>query len=176
MLQCIIIAAVLILDQVTKYLTNLYLPLGASHVVWAGVFEFSNVHNTGAAWGMFAGARWFFIVVTLLVVVLLVLLLVRERRALGLLARICLSLLIAGALGNLIDRVFLAYVREMFYVSLIHCPVFNVADSAVTIGAVLLVIDVLFGGTDSIFSVLEALEKKRKGKRAPAAPPEEPHA
>ena len=60
------------------------------------------------------------------------------------LTRIILALLFSGAIGNLIDRIFLGYVRDMIYVSLINFPVFNVADSAITIAAVLLVIETFF--------------------------------
>ena len=56
----------------------------------------------------------------------------------------CLALIVAGALGNFIDRLFLGYVRDMFYFSLINFAVFNVADAAISVGGVLLVIDVLF--------------------------------
>ena len=62
MLETSLIVLILIGDQLTKYLTERFLPLGASYPLWEGVFEFTNVHNTGAAWGMFSGGRAFFIV------------------------------------------------------------------------------------------------------------------
>ena len=134
MLEISIISIVQILDQVTKYLSERYLALGASSPVIQGVFQFTNVHNTGAAWGMLAGGRWLFIVITLVTVGLLCWLLLRRRKTLGLLARLCVALLIAGATGNLIDRVLIGYVRDMFDFCLINFPVFNVADCAVSVG------------------------------------------
>ena len=96
MLETSLIVLILIGDQLTKYLTERFLPLGASYPLWEGVFEFTNVHNTGAAWGMFSGGRAFFIVITVIVCSLMLALLAKKRRELGRLARVCLSLLIAG--------------------------------------------------------------------------------
>ena len=160
LLEISIISIVLILDQVTKYLSERYLALGASSPVIQGVFQFTNVHNTGAAWGMLAGGRWLFIVITLVTVGLLCWLLLRRRKTLGLLARLCVALLIAGATGNLIDRVLIGYVRDMFDFCLINFPVFNVADCAVSVGAALLVIDTLFTKHGSLLSMLEQKERK----------------
>ena len=174
MLETSLIVLILIGDQLKKYLTERFLPLGASYPLWEGVFEFTNVHNTGAAWGMFSGGRAFFIVITVIVCSLMLALLAKKRRELGRLARVCLSLLIAGAAGNLIDRVILGYVRDMLNFSLINFPVFNVADSAVCIGAALLVIDVLFSKKGSVFSVLESRKAggEERLEKAPAAGPE----
>ena len=160
LLEISIISIVLILDQVTKYLSERYLALGASSPVIQGVFQFTNVHNTGAAWGMLAGGRWLFIVITLVTVGLLCWLLLRRRKTLGFLARLCVALLIAGATGNLIDRVLIGYVRDMFDFCLINFPVFNVADCAVSVGAALLVIDTLFTKHGSLLSMLEQKERK----------------
>jgi len=155
LLEIIIIIVVLLIDQISKYLTEANLALGESIPVWQGVFEFSNVHNTGAAWGMFAGGRWIFIAITVVACAGMIFLLIKLRSKLGVIARICLALLFAGAVGNLIDRVLLGYVRDMLYVSLINFPVFNIADSAVCIAAGLLIIDTLFVKTGSLFDALE---------------------
>lgn len=77
------------------------------------------------------------------------------------LSRCILLLLFAGALGNLVDRVLLGYVRDMIYVSLIQFPVFNIADSSIVIGAGLLIIETLFL-KDGIFDLME---KKNKTKQ-----------
>jgi len=162
LLEILIILVVLLIDQVSKHMTEANLALGESIPIWEGVFEFSNVHNTGAAWGMFAGGRWVFIPVTIAVCVLMLCFLFKQKARLGIIARICLALLFAGAVGNLIDRVFLGYVRDMLYFSLINFPVFNVADSAVCIGAGLMVIDTLFvKNGKSLFDVMESLFEKK---------------
>lgn len=158
MLELIVIVAVLIVDQLSKYLTEICIPLGTSIPLIDGVFQLSNVHNTGAAWGLLSGARWAFLIVTPLLCVGLVLLLIKKRSRIGVLGRVCISLLLAGAIGNLIDRAALGYVRDMLDFCLIQFPVFNVADSSITIGAVLLCVDTLFLKEGTIFG---ALERKR---------------
>lgn len=163
--ELILIVGVLIVDQVTKFLTEAKLMLGETYPLWDGVFEFANVHNTGAAWGMFAGGRWIFIVITVAACALMAYILVKLRKDIGIVAQICLALLIAGAVGNLIDRVWFGYVRDMLYFSLINFPVFNVADSAVCIGAGLLIADTLFIKHGSLFDALEPwLESKPKAE------------
>ena len=83
------------------------------------------------------------------------------------LLRITLSLILAGAVGNLIDRALIGYVRDMLDFRLVQFAIFNVADSAVTVGATLLAIDVLFGKSRKLLDDLEKeMESKRKKKTA----------
>ena len=167
-MEWIIIAAILGVDQLVKYLTDLRLvPLGTSVPVIPGVFQITSAHNTGAAWGMLPGKKWFFLVLTFLVCVFLVCFLIRYRRRLTVFARVTLALLLAGALGNAIDRVALSYVRDMFDFCLINFPIFNVADSALTIGCALLIVDLLFMKEKSLFNM------DFSGKKKPAADMEE---
>ncbi|HWP21927.1 MAG TPA: signal peptidase II [Candidatus Cryosericum sp.] len=152
MLELIIIVLILALDQVSKYLIQIYLsPVGTSLPLIDGVFHLTNAHNTGAAWGMMQGFRWVFIPVTLIVGGLILYLLFKNRKNLTIFSRITLSLLFAGAVGNLIDRAILGYVRDFFDFCLINFPVFNVADSSLSVGCVLLVIDALFLKDRSLF-------------------------
>lgn len=154
MLELFLILGILALDQVSKYLTDLFLvPLGTSHPLIDGVFHLTSAHNTGAAWGVMAGGRWFFIVLTLIVTAVLVWFLLRYRKRMQIFSRVILAFLIAGAVGNLIDRALLGYVRDMFDFCLINFPVFNVADSALTVGSVLLVIDTLFSKEKALLSM-----------------------
>ena len=163
MLDLFLFVLIVIVDQITKYLTELYIPFQSSVPVWKDVLELANVHNTGAAWGMFAGGRWIFIILTLVVCAFIVYFLRKEKRRLSKLARYALVLIVAGAVGNLIDRAFLGYVRDMISVVLIHFPVFNVADSSVTIGAALLIIDTIRNDENSFFRLLGLDEKKSDG-------------
>jgi len=167
LLEIILIAAILTADQITKYLIQLYLsPVGTSLPLIQGVFHLTNVHNTGAAWGMMQGFRWLFIPMTLIVCGIIVFILVKYRKRVTVFSRITLSLLFAGAIGNLIDRVLLGYVRDFFDFCLINFPVFNVADSAMTIGCALLIIDALFLKERSIFervSLQKGSAKKAAG-------------
>ena len=144
-MELLIIIGVLLLDQVSKYLTDLFLvPLGSSCVLIPGVLQLTSAHNRGAAWGMMQGKRFFFIGLTVLVCVLIVFYLIKRRKTLPVIPRIILALILAGAVGNLIDRIAFGYVRDMIYFILIDFPIFNVADSALTIGCVLLCINILF--------------------------------
>ncbi|MDP3448583.1 MAG: signal peptidase II [Eubacteriales bacterium] len=153
MLELIIIIVLLVLDQLSKYLIALYLsPVGSSVPVIDGLLQLTNVHNIGAAWGMLEGFRWLFIPMTLIVSVVLVYVIIRFRAKLTVFSRITLALLFAGAIGNFIDRLLLSYVRDFLDISpLFSFPVFNVADSALSIGCVFLVIDALFLKEKSLF-------------------------
>lgn len=166
MLELVIIIVLLVLDQVSKYLVQLNLsPVGASAPVIPGLLQLTNVHNTGAAWGMMDGLRWFFIPMTLLVAAGLIYIIIRFRKKLTIFSRITLALLFSGAVGNFIDRLFIGYVRDFFDITpLFSFPVFNVADSALSIGCVLLVIDVLFLKDKSMFERISFQKAKPEQK------------
>lgn len=153
MLELIIIVVLLAADQITKYLVQLYLsPVGTTLPVIDGLVQLTNVHNTGAAWGMLEGFRWLFIPLTLIVAGLLVAVILRFRKKLCLFSRITLALLFAGAVGNFVDRLLLSYVRDFVDITpLFQFPVFNVADSALSVGCVMLIIDALFLKDKSMF-------------------------
>lgn len=146
MLETVIIVLTLALDQLTKILSEKLLPAlpGGTYPLWENVFHFTCVENRGAAFGMLQGQMWLFYVITVLACALILYCLIRFHKRLHPLMRICLALIVAGALGNLIDRIFLGYVRDMLDFRLINFAVFNVADSAVCVGAVLLAMDILF--------------------------------
>ena len=155
MLEFILIFAVLAADQISKELVDENLALGESAPLVGGIVQLTSVHNTGAAWGILPNARWLFLIATPVLCLLIALLLIRRRRRIGPLGRVCLSLLLAGAVGNYIDRALLGYVRDMFELCFMRFPVFNVADSAITVGAALLCADTLFVKRGAVFSALE---------------------
>ena len=164
-MELIIALTVVVLDQLSKYFTQVYLsPIGTSFPLWEGVFHLTNIHNTGAAFGMLSGGRWIFIVISALASAAIIWLLVKHRSRMHTLLRITLSLILAGAVGNLIDRTLLGYVRDMLDFRFVQLAIFNVADSAVTVGATLLAFDVLFGKSKKLF---DDLEKERELKRRP---------
>ena len=167
MLELIIIIVILTLDQISKYLIQLYLsPVGSSLPVIGGFLQLTNVHNTGAAWGMLEGFRWLFIPMTLIVAAVLVYVIIRFRKKLTLFSRITLALLFAGAVGNFIDRVALSYVRDFLDITpWFSFPVFNVADSALSDGCVFIVIDALFLKEKSLF---ERVSFSKPAKSTPA--------
>lgn len=131
------------IDQLTKWLAVTYLQ-GQPIVLIDGVLELRYSENDGAAWGMFSGARWPLIVFTILLMALVVGLLLSRRFRSYKLAGIAGCLILAGGLGNLIDRVFRGFVVDFVYVRLIDFPIFNVADCCVVIGAALMLIFLMF--------------------------------
>lgn len=169
MLELIIIIVLLAADQITKYLIQLALsPVGSSMPIIPGLVQLTNVHNTGAAWGMMEGFRWFFIPMTLIVAALLVFISIRFRNKLTVFSRITLAMLFAGAIGNFIDRLLLSYVRDFIDITpWFSFPVFNVADSALSIGCVFLVIDALFLKDKSLFERV-SFKKEKKAEPEPS--------
>ncbi|MGI5987392.1 MAG: signal peptidase II [Dysosmobacter sp.] len=129
-------AAGLALDQWLKAYVTANIPLGQAQSLLPGVVELRTVHNYGAAWSSFSGSRWLLVAVTCIIVIFVTVLLVRRvvRHPLGV-AACCM--VISGGLGNIIDRVRLGYVVDMFNLLFMNYPVFNVADILVVCGAVL---------------------------------------
>lgn len=142
-MELILILLIIALDQVTKYLAVAYLKEVISIEIIKGVFNFTYVENRGAAFGILQNQRWFFIILTVIISIgLFYYLIVHAHHSL--LLRISLSMILGGAIGNLIDRIRLGYVVDMLHFSLIDFPVFNVADCFVVTGTILLAYYVLF--------------------------------
>jgi signal peptidase II len=137
--------SVIALDQATKFLAKRFLEL-FERVEVLPVLDFTLLHNTGAAFSLLAGAggwqRWFFIGLAAVVSALLLLWIWRTPRGEKLLP-FALALILGGALGNVIDRIRFGYVVDFIHVhwGASYFPAFNIADSAITIGAGLLILD-----------------------------------
>ncbi len=135
---------VIILDQATKWLATHYLTL-FEPVPILPLFNLTLMHNEGAAFSFLHDAggwqRWFFTALASIVSIAIVIWLTRLEKSEKLTA-ISLALILGGAVGNLIDRVRLGYVVDFLdvYWGNAHWPAFNVADSAITVGAILMVI------------------------------------
>ena len=173
MLYFIIVSLVLILDQWVKYWVTLNIASGgaAPMQLIPNVLELTYVRNTGAAFGLLADnpmAKWIFAGLAVLFVIIVVILIVRNTFN-SKLASWSLALVAAGAIGNLIDRVFNGYVIDMFSLKFMKFPVFNVADIFVCVFIVLFIIAVLFCGREK-----EEKQPKKKAKKAKkeAAPQE----
>ena len=141
-------AIALLLDQLSKILVRARLPEGASSDFIPGWIHFEHVHNHGAAWGVLSGQKWLLIGFTLAVMVL-VALSAREVVARGKVAATGFGLILGGALGNLVDRVAFGYVTDFLDLDtpvayLQTFPVFNIADSALTVGVVLMLLSLVF--------------------------------
>lgn len=142
--------AVLVVDQITKYFARVYLAGVVTHPVINGIFHLTLVYNTGAAFGFLKGASYFFMAVSMACIVLIFVLLSGKTRLAEILAlnihqklvRISLGLILGGAVGNLVDR--LRYSAVVDFLDFRIWPVFNAADSAITIGALLILFEVLY--------------------------------
>lgn len=134
-----VVAFILFLDQLTKFLITKNLFYNQSVPVIKGVFHFTLVHNRGAAFGILKNQVPFFIIASILAIVLISLSLKEKRHSRNYI--FFLSLILAGAIGNLIDRLTYGYVID--FLDFRIWPVFNIADSAITVGAVLLGLSLL---------------------------------
>jgi len=112
------------------------IPLGQTQPLIPGIIELRTVHNYGAAWSSFSGQRWLLVIVTCCIVAAVAWCLIRRivRHPLGVAA--CF-MVVSGGIGNIIDRVRLGYVVDMFNLLFMEYPVFNVADIFVVCGAIL---------------------------------------
>ncbi len=130
----VIILGILSLDQLSKFIITRNLSIHQSVPIIPNIFHITFINNRGAAFGILKDQTHFFVLTSLGAVVLIFLELKNNRHKKLYCAS--LSLVLAGALGNLVDRVFLGYVID--FLDFRVWPVFNLADSAITIGAVLL--------------------------------------
>lgn len=138
-------AVVVVLDLGTKWLATDMLDYAISVPVLP-FFNFTLLHNTGAAFSFLASAggwqRWFFAALAVAISVMLVKWLASIKGDKWL--AIAIALVLGGALGNLYDRVLLGYVVDFlhFYWDSYHFPAFNIADSAITVGAIMMALDI----------------------------------
>jgi signal peptidase II len=152
--------AVVVLDQAAKAWVRTNIPVGGELTVWPGVVHLSHVLNRGAAWNMLAGQRWFLVAITVIVIGGIVTS-SRHLVARGVLCVWAIGLLLGGAVGNLFDRIAHGAVTDMIDMDtswrvLRDFPVFNLADSALTLGVVLLLLHSLRGET--------SLEERREAQ------------
>ncbi|WP_283588305.1 signal peptidase II [Limosilactobacillus viscerum] len=131
-------AALVVGDQLVKHWVSATIALNSSQPVVPNLLAITNLRNDGAAWSILEGQQWFFTVVTLIALAVLAYLFYRWRRQPRLLWP--LTLILAGAIGNFIDRLQNGYVVDMFELLFINFPVFNVADLCLTVGVLWLVV------------------------------------
>jgi signal peptidase II len=129
---------IVLADQLTKLWVKQGLPVGGSIPLWAGVFHFTHTQNRGMAFSLLEGKIGLLAVAALIVVGIIVVTQVRLRKRMPLLLGLALALPLGGAIGNLIDRIVQGYVTDFLDFRLINFPVFNVADSAITVGVLFL--------------------------------------
>ncbi|NJD04101.1 MAG: signal peptidase II [Ruminiclostridium sp.] len=143
MLQIAIVLILVVIDRYSKYIVNKNIGYGDRISVIDNFFYLTNHDNYGAAWGVFQNGRYIFITMTVIVAIILIILMARTRSKF---LKLALSVILGGAFGNLIDRVYKGGVTDFldFYIGSYHFPTFNAADSCIVAGTILLAIYMLF--------------------------------
>ena len=166
-LDLLLFIVLILADQYCKYLAVLHLRGKAGKTLIPGVLELLYVENYGAAFGMFRNMRFLFIVIAVVILAGILYVLFRmpdETRYRYL--NLVLTVLAAGACGNLIDRISSVYVVDFIYFSLIDFPVFNLADIYVTVSAACLFLLVLFYYSDADLAFVKPPEKAAEAENA----------
>jgi len=130
--------AIVVLDQITKYLTVANIELYADVPFIPGLLQLTYVRNTGAAFSSFEGQQWLFALIFVIFTGLVFWEYFKQSAGLTRLEWWCVFAVYGGGLGNMIDRVRLGYVVDMIETTFIEFPVFNVADCFITCGCILL--------------------------------------
>ena len=144
----------MIIDQIIKIIVIKNMPFESEIKVFGDIFTLHHIHNYGSAWGMLSGHTIILIVFTFIAILAIgyVFMNIYNPRYTAL--RVCLALILGGALGNLIDRIRFGYVIDYLYFKLIDFPVFNFADICVTVPVVLMILLVIFKFKGDDFDVI----------------------
>lgn len=135
---------VIAIDQFTKWLVLKYMELGESITIIEDLLYLTSHRNRGAAWGILQGQMWFFYIITVVVIIGIIFYLKKGADE-GLLFKWSLALMLGGAIGNFIDRIFRKEVVDFIHTFPFgyNFPIFNIADSSLVIGVALLIIHML---------------------------------
>lgn len=146
-LWAVLAVMLVIFDRITKFLVVEHIGFGDSINIIPGLFNFTYVKNTGAAFSILSEHTWILSIISVAFCIGIVLWFIVKKPESKLL-KIAATLIFAGALGNAIDRVFLGYVIDFIETAFMNFPVFNVADILVCVGAGLFLVYELFFDTD----------------------------
>ena len=143
MLYALLVAALVAADQIVKYLVRTHIPLGTSVPFLPGLVELTHWQNTGAAFSILSEHTWLLTLVSAVVAAALTVVLFKKvfRHPFGVAS---LSIVLAGAIGNLIDRALFGSVTDMFNLLFMRFAVFNVADICVVCGGIAFCVYFLF--------------------------------
>lgn len=141
-----IFSVLFVLDILTKSMMENVLLSSGSIPVIENFFYLTSVHNTGAAWGMFSGKQEIFFIAAILVVGVIIYFMF-DNKISSKWSRFSMTLILAGTLGNLFDRIVYGYVRDFldFYIFGYDYPVFNFADCCLVVGFFILAIQIIWG-------------------------------
>ena len=140
-LSLIVAIVILIIDQLTKKIITATMNIGDSYEVIPHFLNITSHRNNGAAWGILSGKMGFFYIITLIILAVLIIFYIKETKY-NAFMQVAISLLFAGALGNFIDRLFNGEVVDFIDTSIFgyDFPIFNIADSSLTIGVIFVII------------------------------------
>ena len=144
----LVLIACIIFDLISKKFT-----VGIDKDAIPGFFKFLYTQNTGAAWSIFSGSTVALIIISVIIIALLGVYVFASKTK-NALFYVSLGLIVGGAVGNLIDRIFLGYVRDFIKLEFMNFPIFNTADCFLTVGVVCLV----------IYYLIEAIKESKKKK------------
>lgn len=159
----IITMLVVVLDQLTKFIVNANMELYDSVNVIPGILNFTYIRNDGAAWGILDDKRWVFLIMSTVAICVIIYVLIKYKNQ-HIMMKLPLAIILGGGIGNMIDRtlyteeflngqcrlfgegyrLFDGVVVDFIEAAFIDFPVFNIADSAVTVGTILLFVYVIF--------------------------------
>ncbi len=146
MVLSIIIAVLIIaIDQISKHIVDANMALGESIELIKNVFSITYVRNEGAAYGIFANNKWIFMVISIIIIGIVIFAFIKYKEF-GLMFQIPLALIFGGAVGNMIDRIFLGYVIDFLEPTFLPFAKFtnNIADICINVGAIFLAIYFIF--------------------------------
>lgn len=142
-----LIIIIFLIDQITKIIINSTFHINESITIIKNFFSLTYTHNYGAAFGIFGGKTFFILIISFIILGYLLFELFKHKRGNKLL-NIGLTLLIGGLLGNLVDRIYLGYVRDFLDFNIFgwDFAIFNIGDTAIVIGAILFLINIIMEG------------------------------
>lgn len=154
MLAFFLILGIVSLDQLTKFLTRLFIEVGDSVSLIPGIIQLTHSQNSGASFGILKDARWVFMTASTIAIIAIIVFMVLESRKQGLkrpiLLTVALAFVTGGGIGNMIDRLFVVnqvgknVVTDMFEFLFMDFAIFNVADIFISIGGVLIGVYIIF--------------------------------
>ncbi len=141
---CLFVAAITLLDQLTKWLVVASIPLFGEVPFIDGLLHFTHTQNYGAAFSSLQGMRWVFIALFVVLTAAVLYEYFKSPMPFSKFDRWCIAAIYGGGLGNVIDRVRLGYVVDMIEVEFMNFAVFNVADCFITCGCIALMVSLVF--------------------------------
>ncbi len=173
MIYAVIVFLIALFDQLLKFWTRANLPLGTSTPLIPYLFDLAYVQNTGAAFSMLSGHTWLLALVSAVASVGIGYILVKKLFP-AKIAMISLSVVLGGAIGNLIDRAFLGYVTDMFKTTFMNFAIFNIADICVVCGGITFTVYYAFFYKDPAIAPCKNDPNFQPGLNAPFSPEESP--